>query len=90
VCLSVKTVDITSQCTEWKIQETAKPYFRCYVVKIQITVLEDESITAGHIEDVFGFTAKNIYFGRDNLSAALYRISVSMRITPDVTVMLAV
>jgi hypothetical protein len=43
---------------------------------------------------VFGFTAKNIYvedwLGRDNLSAALYWISISMRITPDVTVVLAV
>lgn len=60
------------------------------MVKIQITGLEEESVTASHIEDVFGFTAKNIYFGRDNLSAALYRISISMRITPEVTVMLAV
>jgi len=60
------------------------------VVKIQITGLEDESVTAIHIEDVFRFTAKNVYLGNDNLSAALYRISISMRIAPDVTVILAV
>jgi hypothetical protein len=64
------------------------------VVKIQITSLEDESVRASHTENVFGFTAKNIYvevwLGRDNLSAALYRISISMRITTDVTVVLAV
>jgi len=56
----------------------------------QITGLGDESVTASLIEDVFGFTAKNIYLGRDNLSASLYRISISMRIAPDVTVMLVV
>jgi hypothetical protein len=47
-----------------------------------------------YIEDVFGFTAKSIHMevwlGRDNLSAALYRINVSMRITPDVTGVLVV
>jgi hypothetical protein len=31
------------------------------MVKTQITGLEDESVTASHINDVFGFTAKNIY-----------------------------
>jgi hypothetical protein len=30
-------------------------------MKILITGLEDGSVTASHIEDVFGFTAKNIY-----------------------------
>jgi hypothetical protein len=59
------------------------------VVKIQITVFGDESFTTSKIEDVFGFTAKNIYvevwLGRDNPSAALYKIGISMWITPDVS-----
>jgi hypothetical protein len=54
------------------------------VVKIQITVFEDESFTTSHIEDVFGFTAKNIcvevWLGRDNPSAALYRIGTGCQL----------
>jgi hypothetical protein len=35
--------------------------FQMLCGKIQIAVLEDESVTASHIENVFGFTAKNNY-----------------------------
>jgi hypothetical protein len=38
-----------------------KLYFRSFVVQIQVTGPEDETITDNHTVDVFGFTFKNIY-----------------------------
>ena len=62
-------------------------------MNVEVTGLKNETITGNDDVDVFGFTVRSIYVevrsGTDSLSAALYRISMSMRITRDVTVVLA-